>query len=162
METIFVEIEHAIAAGLHYSAIAMSLTIPDLCAALESSDGRTSSERYKRWYNEHFAPAYASLTADDCYSLRCGVVHQGRMGLPAGQQFARVIFVVGAPGVHQNIINDSLQLSAETFCADMVAAARRWFANGQGTECIVKNLPRLVHLHPTGLLPYIRGYPVIA
>ena len=71
MEMILKEIEAALAAKLYYLAVTLSLTLPDVCAALEAADGGTSSDRYKAWYTAHLGPTYgAMLTADDCCSLR--------------------------------------------------------------------------------------------
>src|ERR1022692_3417221 len=80
MEAILTEIDRALDAGLYYLAIALSLTLPDICGALESPDGGATRERFTAWYDTYLAQTYQSLTAADCYSLRCGVIHQGRFG----------------------------------------------------------------------------------
>ena len=40
LEFIFREIERSLAYGLYYSPIAVTLSIPDICAALECDPGR--------------------------------------------------------------------------------------------------------------------------
>lgn len=82
MDDILNEIDRALAAGLYYLAIAMALTIPDICAALEAENGETNQQKYKAWYESNLAYKYTNITAQDCYSLRCGVLHQGRCGHP--------------------------------------------------------------------------------
>jgi hypothetical protein len=55
----------------------MALTLPDICAALESDDGRTSGAKYKAWLNRNYIEGRATtLTAASLYQYRCGVVHQ--------------------------------------------------------------------------------------
>ena len=52
MEVITQEIERALDAGLYYLALVCTLTLPDICAALESPTGDTSGksgEKYKKW-----------------------------------------------------------------------------------------------------------------
>src|SRR4029077_3839387 len=93
METILQEIEKAIDAKLYYLAIVLAVTLPDICAALESADGRTRPERYKAWYRANLASKFSFLTEDDCYSLRCGVVHQGQFGF-VNSQYDRVAFLM--------------------------------------------------------------------
>jgi hypothetical protein len=55
MEVILREIERALVLQLYYLAVAMCLTLPDICAALEADDGETSGARYKAWYNTNLA-----------------------------------------------------------------------------------------------------------
>ena len=164
METILSEIELAIKAGLYYLAVAMALTLPDICAALESEDGHTTRAKYKAWYSANLAEKYPRMTDVDCYSLRCGVLHQGRCGHP-NSQYGRVIFTI--PNAqqnffHNNIINDALNLDAPQFCADVVRSVREWFVGSQHLVNVQANLPNLVRFRPLGLPPYMVGMPLIA
>lgn len=164
METILSEIELAIKAGLYYLAVAMALTLPDICAALESEDGQTSNKKYKAWYSANLAEKYPRMTDVDCYSLRCGVLHQGRCGHP-NSQYGRVIFTI--PNAqqnffHNNILNDALNLDAPQFCADVVQSVRDWFVSSRHLVNVQANLPNLVRFRPFGLSPYMVGMPLIA
>lgn len=163
METILQEVEQALNARLYYLAIATALALPDICAALESADGETRPERYRDWYTANLAAKYPNLTAQDCYLLRCGILHQGRLGHP-GSQYARVIF--GLPGrgmtLHCTIVNDALQLNALIFCRGVLASVRAWFAAHQNDPNVLANYPNLVQYRPQGLAPYGTGMPVIA
>ncbi len=164
METILSEIERALAARLYYLAIAMALTVPDICAALESPNGETTGAKYKAWYNANLADKYPRITDADCYSLRCGVLHQGRCGHP-NMQYARIIFTV--PNAqnnvfHNNIMNDALNLDTVIFCRDVVSSARTWFVQRANDPAVQTNLPNLMQLRPLGLAPYMVGMPLIA
>jgi hypothetical protein len=167
METIFAEVERALKAGLYYMAIANCLAIPDICAALESQDGKASPSRYRAWFDIWLAPLYPELTGDDLYCLRCGVVHQGTFGHP-GMQYDRVIFTVGGRiRVHRNRMKfgpgkSVLSLDAEHFCRDVVAQASNWFARKQNDQIVAANMPKLFQFRPQGLAPYIVGAPLIA
>jgi hypothetical protein len=164
MEMILQEIDRATQAGLHYLAVAMALTIPDICAALESPDGQTSGPKYRAWYNANLAPQYPNISDADCWSLRCGVLHQGRYGHP-NMQYGRILLTV--PNAqrnvfHNNIINDALNLDAVIFCRDVITSARRWFANHRNDAAVRANLPNLVQFRPQGIAPYMVGIPLIA
>jgi hypothetical protein len=164
METILQEIDRALEAGLHYLAIAMALTVPDICAALESLNGETTGPKYKAWYNANLAGRYPNITDADCWSLRCGVLHQGRFGHP-NMQYGRILFTVPNSQnnvFHNNIINDALNLDAVLFCRDVVACARHWFDEKCNDLVVQSNLPNLVQLRPQGLAPYMVGMPLIA
>jgi hypothetical protein len=78
IEAILREIECALDAELYYLAIIICLTLPDVCAALESADGRTNETRYKAWYGKNAKLQAGGADPDECYSLRCGMI-QGKM-----------------------------------------------------------------------------------
>jgi hypothetical protein len=165
IDVVLNEIEQALHAQLFYLAIVMALTVPDICAALEDRNGRTKSDRYKTWYRANLGDKYPFMTADDCYSLRCGVIHQGRMGSGENSQYGRVIFTIpdGRGNVfHRNIINDALNLDTVRFCRDVIGAARSWYKENQNNPHVVSNLPNLVQFRPNGIAPYIVGVPLIS
>jgi hypothetical protein len=100
----------------------------------------------------------------DCFSLRCGVVHKGNLGLK-GSEFSRVIFSLPNSQriiMHNNIMNDTLQFDAVQFCHEIIAAVRAWYKTHAGDENVQKNLPNVIQLRPQGLAPYIVGLPIIA
>jgi hypothetical protein len=73
------EIKEALLHRLLYAALLLTLTLPDICAALESQDGRSTPARYKAWFNSWLRKKYeGQLDAEDMYRLRCAVSHQGR------------------------------------------------------------------------------------
>ena len=163
MDIILKDIEKAISAKCYYVAVHMALALPDICAALEAPNGETSGKKYRAWYNANLSAIYPLLTATDCYSLRCGVIHQGRFGHP-NMQYSRVIFAIPDPNVptlHNNILDDALNLDAVTFCSDVIASTRAWYASKQSDLNVQNNLPNLVQYRPNGFLPYMAGVPTI-
>jgi len=164
METILAEIERALNAQIFYPALVVTLTLPDICAALEAPNGRSSRLKYIAWYDAHVATIYPLVTAIDCYSIRCGVVHQGKFGHP-GSQYSRVIFTLPDPGrntFHKNIINDALNLDPIIFCRDMISIVRLWYEIAQSDPIVQKNLPDVVQVRLGGIAPYIVGLAVIS
>jgi hypothetical protein len=165
METIFLEVEHALDARLYYLALVMALTIPEICAALESPTGDTSgrnAQAYKDWYDANLAAHIPQLTDIDCYSLRCGVVHQGQFG-HKNMQYARAAFALPeAPSINGCVAGDIYLHSVVDFCRTVVLAARAWFAAHQNDANVQTNLPRLVQYRPNGMPPAFIGIPVIS
>jgi hypothetical protein len=164
MDRILGEIEHALKVHLYYLAIAMTLTLPDICAALEAVNGASNDARYKAWYTANLEPLYPWLTADDCWKLRCGVIHQGRFGHP-NMQYGRVIFLLPGQNVGMfinNKINDAYFTDLQKFCLDATQRARAWFAAKQVDPIVQSNLENLMQIRPNGLPPYIVGAGVIA
>jgi hypothetical protein len=165
MDAIFNDIESALKANVYYAAIALALSIPDVCASLQHPIGHVKGSNksgYIKWFTANLSGAYPLLTGNDIYSLRSGVVHNGRFG--AGN-FARVLFTVpNSQGnvFHNNIINDALNLDAVQFCKNFVAAARSWLTHQKTDKNVERNLDRVVQFRPAGLAPYMVGMPLIA
>jgi hypothetical protein len=167
MDTILEQIRNALDRRLHYLAVASALTLPDICAALESEDGETKKERYRAWYDLWLGPRYPMITSNDLYRLRSGVVHQGIFG-PNGMQYNRIVFMLpGRAKLHcciSSIDNNSeavLQLDADTFCLDMIGSVRSWLASKSTDASVQKNLPRLLQFRPHGIPPHFVGFPLI-
>ncbi len=172
------EVQRALAAELFFSAIAISLSVPDVCSALECDPGKiwTTPEKYKNWFDLHVAQSFKTLTSDDCYRLRCGVLHQGNFGHPKSR-YDRVVFlapnksfrlsgdilVTSAPGVNFGSVQGKvLQIEALWFCQQFISAARNWAETKRQDPNVQTNLPNLVRFRPEGLSPYIVGVPLIA
>jgi hypothetical protein len=167
LEWLLGEIERALQAQLYYLALMLTLALPDICAALGSQDGRSSSKLYKNWYDANMATKFTRLTGDDCYSLRCGVVHQGQFGV-AGAQYARVVFALPTVSPKTTIRNGIINCrdgqvyiySVEDFCHNVIEIVRTWFATNKDDPTIKANIPRLVRV--TRLRDGFPGLSVIA
>jgi hypothetical protein len=164
MEIITNEIEHALKNGLYYLALVCTLSLPDVCAALESLTGETTARQYRDWYDRWLRQKYPQVTGDDLYGLRCGVVHQGQLAHPKSQ-YSRIVFILPNAQrgfIHRVIVDDVLHLYLVTFCTDMVTAVTQWYAAKQNDANVIANFSRLVQYRPQGLAPYIEGVPLIA
>ena len=53
MELILKEIERALDAKLYYLALQASLTLPDICGALQSDNGKATGDKYIAWYDTY-------------------------------------------------------------------------------------------------------------
>lgn len=167
MQTIFEEIERALAGGIHYAAISLALSIPDVCASLQHPVGHVKGSNkagYMKWFIANLGPDYPEITGNDIYALRSGVVHNGRFG--AGKSFSRIVFIIRVhperPLLHRCTSRDVYQLDSETFCRNMIDAAKRWLSNNSNDANVRRNLDRVVMLRPTGLVPHFVGMPLIA
>jgi hypothetical protein len=124
----------AVAQKNWYAALALALTLPDICADLENPTG-ISKKPYIRWWNTYRQPRYTDyLSGDDCYLFRCAFLHRGRSDITV-QEARRVIsgfrFVYRDPNglllPHCNRINNVLlQLRVDLFCTDICAGVERW------------------------------------
>lgn len=165
MEVTLQQIERALEVGLFYAAVVMALTLPDICAALEDEQAYSGRDEYKKWYRENLAERFPSMTDADAYSLRCGVVHKGNLGLKSkGSAFKRVVFTLPAAhggSAHNCVMDDVLQFDAVLFCYEIMDAVRRWCERTKTDPIVRTNLPNLVRYRPDGLRGYMfAGGPI--
>ena len=178
------EIEKALDAKLYYLAIAVALSVPDICACLECEPDKiwTTRETYVAWCDRNLASRFTNLSGIDFYRLRCGVLHQGNFGHPKSK-FDRVMFIgpesqikahdvviTVAPGVKIGGIDvkelrlegQLLQLDVALFCKSIIDAAREWSIAKIDDANVQANLASLVRYRPNGLPPFSVGVPTIA
>lgn len=163
------QVRRAAQSELYFVTLGAALVIPDMCAALEADDGRTCRTRYETWFDRHMAPKYTvgpegtpSFSGEDCYGLRCAMLHQGRLE-PHKGEYKRIVFIEPNPVIagHNNVIGEMLNLDVVRFALDMVASAETWLAGAEHTPEFAANSARYVQRYPKGIGPF-NGIPVIA
>lgn len=154
-------IRESIKNGQYYSALFLAITMPSICGALESSDEEDSRERYISWYKKYIQEM--SLTGEDCYYLRCSLLHQATTKHKYSS-YSRVIFtspVRGQPYLHNNTINNALNLDIPSFCNTFIKGAESWLGDVQNDPNYLRNTEKIIKTYPNGLLPFITGIPII-
>jgi hypothetical protein len=149
---------------LYYAALFISLTLPDICGAIGSENGEASRQKYINWYNKYASDSCKFLTGEDCYLIRCSILHQGSTQHPKGK-YNRIVFVEPSATTnvfHCNILNDALNLDVHIFCENMIQGVETWLKENENTELYQNNYDRLIRRYPKGLKPYIVGVPVIS
>jgi hypothetical protein len=183
------QIRASLNANLYYLSLFASLTVPDICGALESENGYATPDRYRAWFNKYVAPRYTLagsaerhlqelpddvremlarnteqlFTAQDCWNFRCSVLHQGSSQHQGGR-YSRILFVepdTTTSTLHLNVFNNALNIDVKIFCNDMIEGAERWLDQVEETERYQTNYERFMRRYPDGMPPYIVGYPVI-
>jgi hypothetical protein len=152
---------------LYYLTLTATLVIPDMCSGLEAADGKTTGALYQGWFDRHVAHKYVaaggpSFSGEDCWGLRCAMLHQGRLE-PHKGAYKRVLFIEphGGMTLHNNVMNDALNIDVTHFALDIVECAEQWLATAEQTSQYQANFPRFMQRYPGGLAPYIVGIPVI-
>lgn len=163
MEEFIRQIRLASGAGLYYLALWGALTLPDICGALGSENGRATGPKYKAWIEE-FIPALKDGAAD-IYGLRCSMLHQGRAA-PHGGDTPVAFMAPGAPQIHllttETTDGDRINwLSIEMFVGEVTEAAERWYVEFGDTQRVRRNFEKFARLRPEGLDRHVEG-PVIA
>jgi hypothetical protein len=178
------EIEKALEAKLYYLAIAVALSVSDICSCLEFDPEKPiwqNRKTYSAWCDKNIT-GFKNLSGDDLYNLRGGVLHKGKFDHP-DNKWNRIMFIGEGSGimVHDVIISVApdvkfggidtkdirvsgklLSLSAVQFCQTISDAARSWIVAEANNPNVQKNLPLLVRYRPHGLPPFSLGVPTIA
>jgi hypothetical protein len=109
----------------------------DICGVLEWPKLGVGA-RYRRWFKENLEPAFTVnypdgtskvlLTADDCYELRCAMLHSGSDDIDPKNADSIVKFHFNTIGAHVNRINDTLTLDVAGFCKFVADGVDAWSA----------------------------------
>ncbi len=179
MDFILDAVESTSRHGHSFPAIVTALTVPDIAGAVDNPN-TCSQERYAKWVNDWFLPSfpcYAMNYIDGLvlYALRCKLLHEGLTDpskapaaakSSAGAHKRLIAFNVG-PGTLMHLCT-SIEASgdtwtilrSETFCEEIVAAARKWLVTRKANPAAMKRLRGLVDIR-LDVPPLSRGVPLI-
>jgi len=163
MEKILKSIENSLLNNNWYSALVISLILPDICGKLENND-KDSNKRYPEWFNKYLGEKYKDfLSGNDCYALRCSFLHEGSSNIEkqkAKDALDHFIFTSGSShcnkygycdfGDSKYDGKDILQLSVNIFCMDMIEGVQKWLKVVEGEKNIQKNIADLLKIHENG------------
>lgn len=148
----------AVANNNWYAALALALTLPDICGRL-AYPGLGSKTRFVRWFGEfalerHSAlfaigPDDTMLSGEDCYALRCAFLHQGEFGIE--DQRARELlecfhftFPHVEHNIHMNLFDGSvLQMDIAMFCMAIHLVVTEWLQTEGDTDVIQERIAKL-------------------
>ena len=157
------QINAAASNGMHLVAIGMAVSLPAICASLSRADGRSGGVEFKDWCAANLTGTnFTFVTPEDLYSMRCGVLHQGRYG-DLTHNVARVIFTPpGGLSFTNCKMNDAYVYGVVEFCQNVCEAAYVWYEANKQNPIIKANSERMMQYYPQGLAPYVAGMAVIA
>lgn len=169
LESILGDVQRCIDAGVFYPALAVALTLPEICLALTMTKDQFVKERHYAAFIDGYTSAN-KLGVDGlrCYRLRGGVIHRGHA---AGHPFfgaTHVTFTIPGPGVsihngtHRTREKVAVMLDLVAFCSEMEAGVRKWYAEHASNPTVIANVPAILSLRPDGVHPFIGGVPVVA
>ena len=142
MEHLTRAVQDAISQRNWYSALGLSLVLPDICGFLEDPSAG-SQQRYVAWCVRFLIPRYTVtfgavlgphtfLGGEDCYALRCAFLHEGTDEIVrqrARKAIDSFTFFDPPPDgrvIHCNSMNGRLQLQVDIFCRDICSGVDEW------------------------------------
>jgi hypothetical protein len=162
MDDLIAAIKQNLETQNYYSALFLTLVLPSICGALESENGQDSSEKYKGWYNRYITNS--NLNGEDCYFLRCSLLHQG-LTAHYRSSFSKVLFAIPnnqLAVLHENVIDDVLNLYIPLFCENILSAVKIWLVDMNDNVNYKRNIQTTIKTYPNGIPPYIVGVPLIS
>jgi hypothetical protein len=146
-----------------YAALALSLTMPDICGRLEDPT-IGSQRRYIRWWDEYMLASYqvkgsdgeeprTFLSGSDAYALRCAYLHEGGDDIAeqrAQKAVERFHFITPPPQgivVHMNSVDKKLQLQIDILCAEMCSGVDLWYKKNSNKNDVQQRMLSLITVH---------------
>lgn len=156
-------VRECLAAQNWYGALALALTLPDICGKLQDSGEPSSRKRYVRWFDQYLATKYrlnvggmelVFLTGADCYALRCSFLHGGADDI-TDQQTRDVLsrFFFTTQPKHLIRVADTLTVNVTRFCEEICSAVDQWSADHAADENIQLRLDGMLRIHTTDFSP---------
>ena len=150
MKEIIDDINKALDSEAWYSALALAISLPDICAFIETGENG-SKRRFIRWFEANLPNYLRFLSGSDCYALRCAYLHQGHedtRSQNAQDLIERYYFVAPKKGwtVHFNRLGTVLQLQVDVFSKDISAAALKWWDNIEKSSEVETRLNHMIKI----------------
>lgn len=174
LDPILSDIDRLFRLGFYYAAIHISLSIPDICSSLETRVDdelrRKVERRYKAWCEKYLQHKFQVFTSTDCWALRGGVIHNGKLHGHTQLAYDRVIFQPPSELTILEMVSENnggfedkaLLLNIQNFLSIMITAARDWYSVNQEHPIVLENIDGLVRTRPDGIEPHYVGSPIIA
>lgn len=158
MQKIINSVYSALESENWYAALFVSLTLPDICSALEHD--KTSGERYANWFVKNLSQYKSFLSGNDCYALRCALLHAGKDDI-SDQKKQEILehYVFLTKGSHCNLFKDNvfngekktfLQLNVQVFCKDICKAVEGWLVSSSTNSTMQGRLKNTIEIHEPG------------
>lgn len=149
------------------AAIALALTLPDICAAVDDPGKGRSQARYARWWDEYVASKYwvapdpgedwiahSYLPGLDAFYLRCSYLHAGGDVLSGKDQLMnRVQFRGPDDGWRFGLDEETrtLTIPVNVFVEDVCAGVTAWLEDRANDPEAQRRLSGLISVLPSAI-----------
>lgn len=152
------EIHMALGVNIFRPALALTLTLPDICSHITYPDIKGVGERYVRWCNEYVRDFIKSETysfGDFAFALRCAVLHSGNTELEDknGKKYPKVGLKICSridngsyvsadikSNINNSFLNSYVRLDVRQFCEEICIAVQKFYIDHKDNVDIQKLL----------------------
>lgn len=163
------DIKKALANGAYLSALALTLTLPDICGQVEYPDEKYVGKRYIAWFNKYvyevhfkydgkYKDNYAGteFDGDACYSLRCRYLHEGNTNIK-NKKFELCITSTDDNGIYVSkhgvitqldgrIREYSIRLDVRDLCNKICIAALHYYNANKDKGCFTDHIVKIIDI----------------
>jgi len=141
-----------IGAKAYWALLHFIIIFPDICGALESSDGEATRGGYKKWAQRYMGDSF--LSGEELYDMRCLLLHQGRtLGTKRYTNYKFSQPDSNGASVHKNNHSDgSIDIDVHMLAGEMQHGLDKWFddiaknPNSISSINVEKNIKYLVQI----------------
>lgn len=143
--------------GNNYAAIALGLTLPDICGSIDQPGNGKSQQRYIAWWDAYPGAYFNELFSDpadpglisgvDAWALRCAFLHSGQDRPSGSKPVKRVRFIserIGSAG--SDAVNGVVYVAVDLFVRAVQRGVERWLADKSGDEDVGDRLQQLLQI----------------
>lgn len=154
------DISKALENECFYSALALALTLPDICGKVEfpnikNKDDYFDSRVYIKWFDKHVYPVYYKYDSDyckeyegtefngnACYQLRCSFLHSGNLDIINKKRGVKINkFELSINGAERfGILDDErsknyqVRLDIRSLCRNLCDAAQGYYEQRENKD----------------------------
>ncbi len=178
MEVLIEQIRKGLDNHLYLLCLNSALTLPDICGAMQRTNGEASGQSYRDWFKQYVEPNFDFLTAGECYDFRCRMLHQARStpklskGKGTAQQnitptYSHIAFAEpsrASINVRNSRIGNSVGpkiIDVVAFTNAIISGVETWMKEKSGTQPYTSNLAQSIKYRKDGIPPLIAGVPMI-
>lgn len=169
LDSVLKDMRRATETGLHYPALLVALTLPEVCAGMQLPREQPVREKhYVAFVDRYTKPNNLGIDGQICYWLRGGLVHRGALSRHFKfKEWTHVVFTVPETkaSVHALTLEigdkRALALDLGLFCKAMDAAVRSWHSDHGNEPQVIENMQHVLRYCQFGLLPFFSGAPVV-
>ena len=135
----------------YWALLHVTVCLPAICAALQSTDGESTGQRYKEWCDKYLTnPLISSF---ERYQMRCKVLHQGTASIDGSRRYKGFSFSSPAANdqtYHEIVEEQTLVLDYGSLSSEVRKGVEQWIsyiysnANSPESVNVINNLPSLI------------------
>ena len=142
------EIRTALDAQLYNCALALALTLPDICAKVEyhNRPNWRKGKKYQEWFDNYAKQKFTyrttrvpsnetiyvtTMDGETCWALRCAVLHAGNYNVSSKSKYEKIgIHAHRADGLcfeHEVVDGKRIEVDVTLFCRNICVAAETYY-----------------------------------
>lgn len=135
IEDLILSIKQSLAYKNYYGALALALTLPDICSNLEFPKIERVGIRYEKWCEKYIKSIF--LNSNDYYKIRCSFLHSAnenmrdKATMDSFKKYKFVSFNIDNISIKNNVIDGKnidnlIVLNINNFCLEICNSTEFW------------------------------------